>query len=92
MSCSICGKKGHNSRSCPNKSNERNQAVWFKIDSLTTSESDKLLSEIITAKSKVAPKSRGTFAKGDANELPNKIKEALRLENKNEKKIGIILI
>ncbi len=86
MLCSVCNKEGHNSRTCPNKETEkevtstRSYALWLKFDELTEKEANELLKKAIDAKSEVAPNARGTFAKGNRRELPNKINEALALQ------------
>ncbi|MEQ3694277.1 MAG: hypothetical protein ABNH16_09420 [Thalassolituus sp.] len=86
MPCSVCNKEGHNSRTCPNKETEKevvstgSHALWLKFDGLTEKEANELLKKAIDAKSEVAPNARGTFAKGNRRELPNKINEALALQ------------
>lgn len=89
MPCTVCGKVGHNARSCPNKNtvtlkNDR-QALWIKFDDLSTKEADDLLIAAIEAKSKIAPDARATFAKGKQSELPKKITEALMIQSDNNK-------
>ena len=78
MSCSICNEKGHNARTCPYKDKEvpRDCALWMKFDNLTEREA---AAQVIKDKARIAPKARGTAAKGDARELPGRIKEALQL-------------
>ena len=80
MKCSICGKEGHNARTCSKKddSDERNQALWMKFENLTEDEAAKLQAKIIKEKSKIAPKARGTAVKGDVRELPGRIQGALK--------------
>ncbi|WP_198173969.1 hypothetical protein [Gallaecimonas pentaromativorans] len=56
-------------------------ALWLKFDGLTEEEANELLKRAIDAKSEVAPNARGTFAKGRRSELPNRINEALALQN-----------
>lgn len=81
MACSVCGKNGHNAKSCPNKNiNDHTFALWVKVDNLTEDQSNKLLSSIMNAKTKIAPNSRGTFAKAEKKDLPMEIKNVLRLE------------
>ena len=86
MPCSVCNNYGHNARTCPNnKLSEINSptgshALWLKFDGLTEKEANELLKKAIDAKSEVAPNARGTFAKGNRRELPNKINEALALQ------------
>ena len=81
MKCSICGKEGHNARTCPQKDEEeaRNQALWLKFENLTEKEASELQAKIIKEKSKIAPKARGTAVKGDVRELPGRIQGALKL-------------
>lgn len=81
MRCSICGKEGHNARTCPFKDKEvpRNQAFWMKIDNLTEREAADLHAQIVKDKTRIAPKARATAAKGDVRELPVRIQEALKL-------------
>ena len=81
MRCSICGKDGHNARTCPYKDKDvpRNQALWMKIDNLTEREATELHARIIKDKAKIAPDARGTVAKGDVRELPGRIQDALKL-------------
>jgi len=87
MRCSICGCEGHNARSCPNRQEDRDHALWVKVDGLTEREATKLQSRFMEDKSKIAPKARGTSAKGTTKELPDRIKDALKLlEDKNEPK------
>lgn len=40
MKCSVCGKDGHNARTCPDKDKDtpRNHALWIKFDNLTERE------------------------------------------------------
>lgn len=87
MQCSICSNEGHNSRTCPSKGASNNtptttgnHALWLKFDGLTEKEANELLKKAIDAKTEVAPNARGTFAKGNRQELPNKITEALALQ------------
>lgn len=88
MKCSICGCEGHNARSCPNRKEDRNHALWVKVDGLTEQEATKLQLRFMEDKSKIAPKARGTSAKGSVKELPNRIQDALKLlgENNESKK------
>ena len=89
MKCSICGLEGHNARTCPNRNEPRDQALWIKIDRLTEGEATKLQSRFIEDKSRIAPDARGTSAKGSIKELPDRIKDALKLlgdENGSKKK------
>lgn len=81
MRCSICGKDGHNARTCPYKDKDvpRNQALWMKFDNLTEREAAELHAKIIKDKAQIAPKTRGTAAKGDVKELPGRIQDALKL-------------
>ena len=81
MKCSICGKEGHNARTCPKKddSDERNHALWMKFENMTEREAAELQAKIIKEKSKIAPKARGTAVKGDVRELPGRIQGALKL-------------
>ncbi len=86
MACSICNEEGHNARTCSkkqlteNETSDRNNALWIKFDNLIETEANELLKNSIDAKSKIAPQARGTFAKGNKKELPNKINEALALQ------------
>ena len=48
-------------------------------DNLTEREAADLQAQVIKDKARIAPKARGTAAKGDARELPGRIKEALQL-------------
>lgn len=81
MRCSICGKEGHNARTCPFKDKEvpRDHALWMKFDNLTEREAADLHAQVVKDKARIAPKARGTAAKGDAQELPGRIQEALKL-------------
>ncbi len=81
MRCSICGKGGHNVRTCPYKDTNvpRNQAIWLKIDNLTEREAVEMHAKIIKDKAQIAPEARGTVVKGDARELPSRIQDALKL-------------
>lgn len=84
MRCSICGREGHNARTCPNKDDEDVQyALWVKFDNITENEATDLLHNIMKTKSKIAPDARGTFAKAKKKDLPMKIKDVLGLEEKN---------
>lgn len=87
MACSICGKEGHNSRSCPSKDiecedSERDMAAWFKFDNITKDESSQLIKGIIDLKDRVAPNARGTFARDKKQNLPSEIRKALNLTGK----------
>ncbi|MBE6101908.1 MAG: hypothetical protein E7200_07395 [Selenomonas ruminantium] len=93
MSCSICGEDGHNARTCSYKDKgvQRNRSLWVKFDNLTEREESDLLVQIIKDKRRIAPKGRATSANGDVRELPNRIREALKLpgyigENDEKKK------
>ena len=84
MACSVCGKDGHNARTCQEDSRAvevaaPNQALWIKYDNITLQQADKLLQSAISSKTKIAPEGRATFAKGTTSELPKKISEALAL-------------
>lgn len=81
MGCSICGKDGHNARTCPDKDKDvpRNQALWMKFDNLTAKEAANLQAQVIKDKDRIAPKARGTAAKGNVRELPGRIQDALKL-------------
>ena len=81
MKCSVCGKDGHNARTCPDKDKDtpRNHALWIKFDNLTEREAADLHAQVVKDKTRIAPKARGTTAKGDAKELPNRIQDALKL-------------
>lgn len=81
MSCSICGSKDHNARTCPYRDKEvpRNRALWLKVDGLTQREESDLMAAFIKDKGKIAPKARATSAKGDVKELPERIRDALKL-------------
>lgn len=87
MSCSICGKDGHNARTCQNiattNQENRDHALWVKFDNITREESSDLLKNIVDSKDIIAPNARGTWARGSVRELPDKIKQALK-ENNNE--------
>ena len=86
MGCSICGKEGHNARSCPNKKvDDASYALWVKFDNLTENEATDLLHNIMKAKARVAPESRGTFAKAKKKDLPIEIRNILKLEGNNGK-------
>lgn len=86
MGCSICGKNGHNARSCPSKNiDESSFALWVKFDGLTEMEATDLLHDIMKDKARVAPKSRGTFAKAKKKDLPVEIRHILKLEDDNDK-------
>lgn len=85
MACSICGKTGHNARSCPNRNDEdSNYALWVKFDNLKENEATDLLHDIMKDKARVAPDSRGTFAKAKKKDLPIEIKNILKLEENND--------
>ena len=91
MSCSICGSKDHNARTCPckNKGVPRDHALWMKFDNMTQREASDLQAQILKDKNRIAPDARGTAAKGKKSELPGRIQEALRLlggGNGSEKK------
>lgn len=87
MSCSICGKSGHNAKTCP-KRNKRNSdyALWVKFDNIAESEATDLLHSIMKSKSKIAPNARGTYAKASKKDLPMEIKNVLKLEDNNGSK------
>lgn len=85
MRCSICGKEGHNARTCTYKDKDipRNRGLWVKVDNLTEREESDLLAQIIKDKRKIAPKARATSANGDVKELPDRIRDALRLPGRS---------
>ena len=90
MPCSICNSDGHNARTCPERNpkqdiiSSNSHALWLKFDNLTENQANELLKRAIDAKTEVAPDARGTFAKGNRRELPNKINEALALQKLDE--------
>ena len=90
MACTLCGIEGHNSRNCPNKNennnvNERDMAVWFKVDDVTYKETSELIKGFINLKDKVCREARGTYARADKKKLPGEIKKALSINGeKNE--------
>lgn len=86
MRCRICGKEGHNARTCPYREKEvpRNRAFWVKVDNLTEREETDLLAQIVKDKGRIAPKARATAAKGDVRELPDRIRDALKLPGHGE--------
>ena len=81
MRCSICGKNGHNARTCPYKDKDvpKDRALWLKVDHLTEREETELLLQFIKDKGRIAPEARATSAKGNAKELPDRIRKALQL-------------
>jgi hypothetical protein len=82
VGCSICGKEGHNARSCQQlRENQetKEQALWVKFDNITRKESSDLLKGLVDVKDRIAPDARATFARGNIRELPDKIKSALSL-------------
>ncbi|MFC4488478.1 hypothetical protein ACFO0R_02500 [Chromobacterium aquaticum] len=86
MPCSICGKDGHNAKTCNEKQHPTvgdTHALWVKFDKITGKEASELLKAIIDIKEEIAPHARGTFAKGAKKEMPQKIAEALRLSENN---------
>ena len=81
MKCSICGKEGHNARTCPYRDKDvpRDRALWVKVDNLTEREETDLLTQFIRDKQRIAPKARATSVNGSVKELPGRILDALRL-------------
>ena len=81
--CKNCGGVGHTSKQCPSEPQDnKNYAMWIKIDNASEDECNELLKGVIDVKQKCAPKARATYAKAPKNELPMRIKEALALEEK----------
>jgi hypothetical protein len=81
--CTNCGGIGHTEEICPSKPQEnKNYAIWIKLDNASESECNGFLKGVIDVKQKCAPKARATYAKAPKNELPMRIKEALALEDK----------
>ncbi len=82
--CSNCGGVGHTSEQCPSEPQDnKNHAMWIKLDNISENECDEFLKGVIDVKKKCAPKARATYAKAPKKELPMKIKEALALEENN---------
>ena len=85
--CSICGKSGHNSRTCSEGGQSSNavadHVLWIKFDNVTTVQADDLLKSAISSKTEIAPEGRATFAKGAARDMPARIKEALSIESED---------
>ena len=81
MRCSTCGKQGHNARTCPYKDREvpRDRSLWVKFDNLAEREETDLLAQIVKDKGRIAPKARATSARGNVKELPDRIRDALKL-------------
>ena len=85
MRCSICGKEGHYAPTCPYQDKDMpcSRGLWVKVDNLTEREESDLLAQIIKDKRKIAPKGRATSANGDVKELPDRIRDALRLPGRS---------
>lgn len=83
MKCSICGKEGHNARTCPKNrdAEDRDMVFWLKVDNITKDEARALQKAAIDAKDEHAPEGRGTFVKGNKKELPAKIMKAIGNNN-----------
>lgn len=93
MACSNCKEDGHNATTCPKKNQTptqtENHVLWVKFDNINQEQANELLKGAIDLKSAVAPNARGTFAKGTKSEMPQKIAEALGLnevDTSNEQK------
>lgn len=72
MACSVCGGEGHNSRNCPQHSDNtvRDRVLIVRVDNLTKKEQQKLTQRMIKKKEKIAPEGRGTIVTGDHKQLP----------------------
>jgi hypothetical protein len=80
MTCSKCGRDGHNARTCSAANSElsdRDHALWIKFDNIKEEETNNILKDVMDSKTKRAPEARATFARGKKNELPGKIRKAL---------------
>lgn len=86
MPCSICGQEGHNARTCPLKDKQipRDHALWMKFDNITQREAADLQAQFIKDTARIAPEARGTAVKGSVKELPQRIREALKLSGDHE--------
>ena len=84
--CSICGLDGHNARTCTqapiSPENEADHALCLKYDNITLKQADKLLTNAINSKTKIAPDGRVAFAKAPAKDLPKRIRETLAIESR----------
>lgn len=88
MRCSICGKEGHNARTCPQKNQDvnRDYAMLVKYDNISQSEARKLANEQIKMKQKHAPASRATMFIANKKELPEKVRNNLSLQEPSKSK------
>ena len=79
MPCSICGKEGHNSRTCSNKTipinkEERNQTLIFRVDNMTENEVTLMHTKLVKLKKEnTSNEAKATLVEGNSNELPSKI-------------------
>lgn len=80
MPCRICGKAGHNSRTCPDKEDDSNASevgardrMLIAIDYSSEEKLHEIASVVMKAKREIDPDARGTIVIGNAKELPHKM-------------------
>jgi len=85
MYCSICGQDGHNRRTCPALSTNkevRDRALILRVDGMTENEQTQMHTKLVQLKKKVtSDKARATLIEGKTTELPSKIRTLIEDQN-----------
>ncbi len=82
MACRVCGSQGHNSKTCPNKTDPmmepRDRALIFRADRLTPTEQQALHDGLVKLKKGVTSEEvKATIVEGKSKELPSKIQKLI---------------
>lgn len=88
MKCSICGKEGHNRRTCTNeavkKEEKRDRAMIMRLDNMTEEEQVKMHVGLVKLKKEnTSDEVQATLVQGKSKELPSKIRQLIE-EGKDE--------
>ena len=77
--CSYCGGTGHDKRNCPVRRADEpaENGLWVFISNLSNSQSNNILRDIMSSKSKHAPSAQAAFARGSMKSLPQRISKLL---------------
>jgi hypothetical protein len=94
MACSICGKTGHNAKTCPESSLVRNNAdsqdddyvVWMRYGGMNKQQAKEFRRRAEDLLDDIAPDAYGVSAAGKASELPERVRQSIDAANKSNRK------